>query len=99
MIGPLYRVTDSGRTAWETQDPSIPSNYRLILWTIDFHGAHHLAHLAHQFPHELLEENLRELEELRLIEPLPVGGAEPAKRDTTIPLGTDDIAKARSALS
>lgn len=100
MIGPLYRVTDSGRNVWETQDPSVPADYRMILWMIDFHGDQHLIHLAQRFPKELLEDNLRELEELRLIEPMAVGDTRPS--DTKVPLvslSVDDAAAASRSLS
>jgi CheY-like chemotaxis protein len=100
MIGPLYRVTDAGRKAWESKDPAVPSDYRFILWMIDFHGNEHLENLARQFPEQLLSDCLQELEELRLIAPVTVahaGGAE--KGAPVFSVGADELVTARHSLA
>jgi len=68
MRGPIYRVTAAGRQAWESKDPAVPSDYRFILWIIDFGGNEHLENLVRQFPEQRLPECLEELEQLRLVE-------------------------------
>ena len=35
MAERIYRLTAAGRAAWESQDESVPADYRRILWTID----------------------------------------------------------------
>jgi len=106
MIGPIYRLTDAGRKAWESQDLAVPSDYRFILWLIDFHGQDHLDTLVRQFPEQLLSECLAEMEELRLIEQVPlaqdVGAGHAANAlDKTALFSTaqGDILAARQSLS
>lgn len=70
MIGPIYRVTEAGRQAWESKDLAVPSDYRFILWMMDFHGQDHIQTLVRQFPEQLLADCLAEMEELGLIERL-----------------------------
>src|SRR6267378_3333958 len=50
MIGPIYRVTEAGRTAWESEDVSVPSDYRRLLWAIDFQGSGQIETLARLCP-------------------------------------------------
>lgn len=88
MSESVYRLTDAGRNAWESQDTAIPADYRLILWLIDFHGHDSLKNLANRFPADLLRDWLGELEELRLIESVPPGTA------ISPGLATDDPGKA-----
>jgi CheY-like chemotaxis protein len=76
----LYRLTKSGRDAWESQDASVPADYRRLLWIMDFHGhAGLLQKLVGTYPGRILDEWLGELEQLGLIEQVPAG--EEAERD------------------
>lgn len=45
----------------------MPSDYRLLLWLIDYHGASHAEAFMGNFPDQHLPECLKELEELGLI--------------------------------
>lgn len=107
MIGPIYRVTAAGRQAWESKDLAVPSDYRFILWLIDFHGPEHLDTLMRQFPEQMLSECLAEMEELRLIEQVPfaqdAGAAQTAnglgKTEAGLSAGQGDILAARDSLS
>ena len=74
MSGPIYRVTDAGRIAWESKDVAVPSDYRFILWMMDFHGQDHIETLARQFPEQLLADCLVEMAELGLIEQVATAG-------------------------
>ncbi len=72
----IYRLTDAGREAWESQDNAVPADYRRMLWMIDVQGEGGIAEsLAKLYPGEMLEEWLSELEELGLIETVPEGAA------------------------
>jgi CheY-like chemotaxis protein len=65
----IYRLTASGREAWETQDAAVPADYRRILWLMDFHGHGGVTKdLLRHFPKEVLDDWLEEIEELGLIE-------------------------------
>ena len=76
----IYRLTQAGRDAWETQDSAVPADYRRLLWIMDFHGhAGLLAKLVGSYPGHILNEWLDELESLGLIEQVPAG--EEAERD------------------
>jgi CheY-like chemotaxis protein len=78
MTDPIYRLTAAGREAWESEDASVPSDYRRILWTMDVQGEGRIAEsLARHYAPELLEEWLSELEQLGLIERV-----EPAEAQT-----------------
>jgi CheY-like chemotaxis protein len=100
MIGPIYRVTEAGRTAWESEDVSVPSDYRRLLWAIDFQGSGQIETLERLFPEQLLSACLAELEELGFIERMHVadismtlaGGWNRA-------VGSDELASARDALT
>jgi CheY-like chemotaxis protein len=65
----IYRVTQLGRDAWESQDVAVPADYRRMLWVMDFHGhAGVVSDLVRRYPKHLLDEWLAEMEELGLIE-------------------------------
>jgi CheY-like chemotaxis protein len=64
----LYRLTQAGRDAWESQDAAVPADYRRILWLMDLHGQHGLIDgLVRHYPRNVLDEWLAEMEELGLI--------------------------------
>jgi CheY-like chemotaxis protein len=68
----VYRLTEQGRTAWESQDVAVPADYRRMLWLMDFHGhAGVVSDLLRQYPRNVLDEWLAEMEELGLIESAP----------------------------
>lgn len=70
----IYRLTDAGRNAWETQEAAVPADYRRLLWLMDFHGhAGLVRELVRSYPREVLDEWLAEMEELALIEQVPPG--------------------------
>jgi CheY-like chemotaxis protein len=104
----IYRLTKSGRDAWETQDAAVPADYRRLLWIMDFHGHTGLIEkLVGSYPGHILDEWLDELEELGLIEQVPAG--EELERDfALVPDDTqsldakllrDETEKAASALA
>lgn len=69
MIERIYRLTEAGRAAWESQDESVPADYRRVLWTIDIQGEGRIAKtLARLYSPELLEEWLSEMGQIGLIE-------------------------------
>jgi CheY-like chemotaxis protein len=79
----IYRLTEAGRNAWESQDTAVPADYRRLLWIMDFHGhAGLLKKLVGSYPGHILNEWLGELEQLGLIEQVPAG--EEAERDFTL---------------
>src|SRR6185503_8845556 len=83
----IYRLTKSGRDAWEQQDAAVPADYRRLLWIMDFHGHTGLLEkLVGSYPGTILNEWLDELEQLGLIEQVPAG--EELERDFA--LDTDD---------
>jgi CheY-like chemotaxis protein len=92
MAGRSYRLTPAGRDAWETQDAAIPADYRRILWMMDMEGQSGVAQaLTRLFPSDMLEEWLREMEEIGLIEVIPEGeeqnsGFAPGRADETLAL-------------
>ena len=68
----LYRLTQAGREAWESQDSAVPADYRRILWLMDLHGQHGLIDgLVRHYPRNVLDEWLAEMEELGLISSEP----------------------------
>ena len=68
----IYRLTEAGRDAWESQEAAVPADYRRLLWLMDFHGHTGLVgHLARSYPRDMLDEWLSEMEELGLIEQVP----------------------------
>lgn len=69
-----YLLTSAGRQAWESQDLSVPEDYRRILWLMDFHGKEAVVgELLRRYPAKVLEEWLMEMEQLGLIEPAAEG--------------------------
>jgi CheY-like chemotaxis protein len=104
----IYRLTRSGREAWESQDAAVPADYRRLLWIMDFHGhAGLLQKLVGSYPGHILDEWLDELEQLGLIEQVPAG--EELERDFALhtdetqrldeKLLRDETEKAASALA
>jgi CheY-like chemotaxis protein len=70
----IYRLTKSGRDAWESQDTAVPADYRRLLWLMDFHGHTGLMRkLVRTYPGHILDEWIDELEQLGLIEQVPAG--------------------------
>jgi hypothetical protein len=64
-----YRLTASGREAWEGQDVAVPEDYRRILWLMDFHGQDGtLREHLRKYPKNVMVEWLKEMEDLGLIE-------------------------------
>src|SRR6185503_18625465 len=88
--GRIYRLTKSGRDAWESEDVAVPADYRRILWLIDFQGhAGLLSAMLKTVSRAVLEDWLQEMEELALIEAVPEGEAKPedfASPDQTLKL-------------
>jgi len=65
----IYKLTETGRAAWESEDVAVPADYRRMLWLMDFHGhAGVIRNLLRQYPKHVLDEWLAEMEELGLIE-------------------------------
>ena len=70
----IYRLTQTGRDAWESEDVAVPSDYRRILWLMDFQGYEGLTStMLGSIPRSMLEDWLAEMEELGLIEAVPEG--------------------------
>jgi len=71
-VSRVYRVTASGRKAWESQDASVPADYRRILGLVDTE-AHFdvIRSLLRRYPDTLIFEWLAELEELDLLSSVP----------------------------
>ena len=83
----IYRLTKSGRDAWEQQDAAVPADYRRLLWIMDFHGHTGLLEkLVGSYPGHVLNEWLDELEQLGLIEQVPAG----EERERDFALDIDD---------
>jgi CheY-like chemotaxis protein len=93
----VYRLTQTGREAWESQDVAVPADYRRMLWLMDFHGhAGVIRDLLRQYPKQVLDEWLAEMEELGLIEQtLETQDSEEAfssrDADRTLAMVRDDI--------
>jgi CheY-like chemotaxis protein len=70
--GRILRLTESGRKAWDTQDPNVPRDYRRILGLIE-NEAHSdvIRGYLRRYPDELIFEWLSELEDLGLVESAP----------------------------
>ncbi len=77
MSGAKYRVTARGRLAWETKDPAVPSDYRMILWLVDFHGDGQLETWMSNFPQQRIEDCVDELQELGFLERVDAAPARP----------------------
>jgi len=72
MAGRIYRLSASGRRAWEREDRAVPAAYRRILGMLDTE-AHTdvLRGYLRRYPDQLILEWLSELEELGLVESRP----------------------------
>ena len=80
--GYMWWVTSVGREAWEAQDTAIPERYRRLLCSIDLRGdARAIQELVGQYPAQLVDDWLHELEELGFIESRASGAA----ADGTVP--------------
>jgi CheY-like chemotaxis protein len=73
-----YRLTDAGRRAWESKDPTVPSDYRFILWLMDFHSGERLQTLVERFPEQRIADCLEELAQLGFLEKTAAQAAVPA---------------------
>lgn len=70
----VYRLTKAGRAAWESEERSVPADYRRLLWLMDFHGhAGLIGELMSTYPRFALDEWLGEMEQLGLIEQVAAG--------------------------
>ena len=99
MRAAKYRVTNHGRLAYETKDPAVPSDYRAILWLIDFHGDRQLETWVNTFPEQRIEDCLGELEELGLVERLDAASARPAGPPARIlPVRASELRSAQNSL-
>ena len=69
MAGRIYRMSTSGRRAWEKEDAAVPAVFRRILGMLDTetHGDVVRGYLR-RYPDQLIFEWLAELEELGLVE-------------------------------
>jgi len=68
----VYRITASGRKAWESQDASVPAEYRRILGLVDTEvHSDVIRGLLRRYPDTLIFEWLAELEELGLLSSVP----------------------------
>lgn len=84
----MYVVTKAGRDAWESQDTSVPEQYRRLLWLIDVQGgARAVKGLCQDHPERLIRDWLGELNELGFIQP-----RQPGADDTTISLTLNEPA-------
>jgi CheY-like chemotaxis protein len=103
MTERIYRLTEAGRAAWESQDESVPADYRRILWTIDIQGEGRIAKtLARLYSPELLEEWLSEMEQIGLIERVEpaqaqAGGVSPRRPHRTFALDQAQLEAAKVA--
>jgi CheY-like chemotaxis protein len=86
----IYRLTQSGRRAWESEDAAVPSDYRRILWLMDFQGHRGLAGaMLSGISRDMLDDWLAEMAEIGLIEVVPDGEetlADFASADRTLEL-------------
>lgn len=70
----VYRLTKAGREAWESEDLSVPADYRRLLWLMDFHGhVGPIGELMTAYPPFALDEWLAEMEQLGLVEQVAAG--------------------------
>lgn len=94
MTQPTYRITEAGRIAWESQDVAVPADYRFILWLIEFYGNAYARRLTGQYPSELVQEWLGEMEDLGLIVlATPSGGSGISTSPVSDPDRTLDLSK------
>ena len=86
-----YRVTAAGRQAWETKDQAVPSDYRMILWLIDYHGASHTETFLNQFPEQNLSDCIAELEELGFLERLQADAPPDDRAPSVVALSESEL--------
>jgi CheY-like chemotaxis protein len=97
MTERIYRLTDNGRDAWESQDAGVPADYRRLLWLMDFHGHAGLMREAmSSYPRHVLDEWLAEMEELGLIEQVAAG--KQAEQDFALPRSDKTLALEQAQL-
>jgi CheY-like chemotaxis protein len=106
MAGTIYKVSAVGRKAVESKDASIPSDYRTILWVLEFQGSDQLNPLMRMFPEQLLSDCLAEMKELGLVEQVAtprVGSGDStvvaAPPQEIISLANEELVTARDSLS
>jgi CheY-like chemotaxis protein len=88
----VYRVTATGRAAWESEDTAVPADYRRILWLMDFHGHGGVTKdLLRHYPKEMLDDWLEELAELRLIEELEADATIPVEDNRTLVINQENF--------
>ncbi len=88
----VYRVTVTGRAAWESEDTAVPADYRRILWLMDFHGHGGVTKdLLRHYPKEMLDDWLEELAELRLIEELEADATIPVEDNRTVVINQENF--------
>src|SRR5688572_4144095 len=100
MAGFHYRLTDAGRAAWEEQDIAVPTEYRRLLWMMDVQREGVVADkLTALYPPDMLEEWLRELEDIGCSERIAESetGAAPIAADGTVGVDPATMAAARIA--
>lgn len=67
--GRIYRMSTSGRRAWEKEDPSVPAAFRRILGMLESETHTDVVRgYLRRYPDQLILEWLAELEELGLVE-------------------------------
>lgn len=100
-----YRVSNIGRKALESKDASIPSDYRTILWVMEFQGADHLKPLVSMYPEQRLSDCLAEMKELGFIEQIeaPAAGGDStivsSPPQEIVSVANRELVSARDALS
>lgn len=100
MSAAKYRVTERGRLAWETKDPALPSDYRMILWLVDFHGERQFETWLRGSAEQRLEDCLGELEELGLVQRVDTGAPRPAgPLPRILPVRTSELRSAQASLA
>jgi CheY-like chemotaxis protein len=97
-------VSELGRKALEAKDASIPSDYRTILWVMEFQGTGHLKPLMSMYAEQRLSDCLAEMAELGLVEKTQAsetGDATipPSPPQEIVSLSKDDLAAAGDVLS
>jgi CheY-like chemotaxis protein len=70
--GRIYRLSASGRRAWEKEDATVPAGFRRILGMLDAETHTDVVRgYLRRYPDQLIREWLAELEELGLVESRP----------------------------
>ena len=103
MAGSVYRMSNIGRKALESKDASVPSDYRTILWVMEFQGADHLKPLMAMYPEQRLSDCLAEMKELGFIEEIAGTGGDttvvPSVPQEIVAVAANELVTARDALS